>query len=116
MTEKNDRKELERRLAQARRMAKESFDRFIKERIERLIRDLEEQCGKAAMVGGLFPIGVQRRGDARFFSSPTRHSHFRTAESSANIRLRCLRRAPQSSPSGASSTSPLGGFQLTAPI
>jgi hypothetical protein len=43
MTEKSDRKELERRLAQARRMAKQSFDQLTKERIERLIRDLEEQ-------------------------------------------------------------------------
>ncbi len=43
MSEKSDRKELERRLAQARRMAKQPFDQLTKERIERLIRDLEEQ-------------------------------------------------------------------------
>jgi hypothetical protein len=43
MTDKSDRKELERRLAQARRMPKQSFDQITKERLEWLIRDLEEQ-------------------------------------------------------------------------
>jgi hypothetical protein len=43
MTERSDRKELERRLARARRMAKQSFDQLTKERLEKLIRDLEEQ-------------------------------------------------------------------------
>jgi hypothetical protein len=43
MTENGDRRELERRLEQARRMAKEPFDALTKERLARLIRDLEEQ-------------------------------------------------------------------------
>jgi hypothetical protein len=43
MTEKSDRKELERRLEQARRMAAQSTDSLTKERLEKLIRDLEEQ-------------------------------------------------------------------------
>ena len=44
MTEKkSDRKELERRLEQARRMAKEPNDPLTKERLEQLVRDLEEQ-------------------------------------------------------------------------
>jgi hypothetical protein len=43
MLQKSDREELERRLEQARRMAKEPVDPLTKERLERLIRDLEEQ-------------------------------------------------------------------------
>jgi hypothetical protein len=43
MLEKSDRKELERRLAQARRMAKEAVDQLTKARLMRLIRDLEDQ-------------------------------------------------------------------------
>jgi hypothetical protein len=43
MTEKSDRKELERRLEQARRMAKEPTDPLTKERLAKLISDLEEQ-------------------------------------------------------------------------
>jgi DNA-binding ferritin-like protein len=43
MTEKSDRKELERRLEQARRIAKQAVDPLTKEQLERLIRDLEEQ-------------------------------------------------------------------------
>jgi hypothetical protein len=43
MTEKSDRKELERRLERARRMAKQPIDPLTKERLEQLVRDLEEQ-------------------------------------------------------------------------
>jgi hypothetical protein len=43
MVEKSDRKELERRLAQARRMAEEPVDPLTKERLEQLVQDLEEQ-------------------------------------------------------------------------
>jgi hypothetical protein len=43
MADKSDRKELERRLAQARRMAAEPTDPLTKERLEKLVRDLEEQ-------------------------------------------------------------------------
>jgi hypothetical protein len=43
MTEKSDRKELERRLAKARRMAKEPVDPLTKERLAALILDLEDQ-------------------------------------------------------------------------
>ena len=43
MTEKSDRKELERRLEQARRIAKSQPDLLTRDRIEKLIRDLEEQ-------------------------------------------------------------------------
>jgi TATA-binding protein-associated factor Taf7 len=43
MTEKNNRNELERRLAQARRMAAEPTDPLTKERLAQLVRDLEEQ-------------------------------------------------------------------------
>jgi hypothetical protein len=43
MTEKSDRKELERRLEQARRMVREHDDPLTKERLSKLIRDLEEQ-------------------------------------------------------------------------
>ena len=42
MTGKSDRKELERRLEQARRMAA-GADPLTKERLEKMIRDLEEQ-------------------------------------------------------------------------
>lgn len=43
MTENSDRKELERRLEQARRMAAHHTDALTQERLEKLIRDLEEQ-------------------------------------------------------------------------
>jgi hypothetical protein len=43
MAEKSDRKELERRLAQARRMAKEAIDPLTKDRLAALIHDLVEQ-------------------------------------------------------------------------
>jgi hypothetical protein len=43
MPKTSDRKELERRLEQARRMAKQNFDPLTKERLEKLVRDLEEQ-------------------------------------------------------------------------
>jgi hypothetical protein len=43
MAEKSDRKELERRLAQARRMTEEPVDPLTKGRLEQLVRDLEEQ-------------------------------------------------------------------------
>ena len=43
MTEKNNRNELERLLAQARRMAAEPTDPLTKERLAQLVRDLEEQ-------------------------------------------------------------------------
>ena len=43
MTENGDREELERRLEQARRMAKEPVDILTKERLSVLIRDIEEQ-------------------------------------------------------------------------
>ena len=43
MIEKSDRKELERRLEQARRMAKEATDPLTNERLAKLISDLEEQ-------------------------------------------------------------------------
>jgi hypothetical protein len=43
MTEKSDRKELERRLAQARRMANEPTDPLTKARLAQLVRDLEDQ-------------------------------------------------------------------------
>jgi hypothetical protein len=43
MIEKSDRKELERRLEQARRMARDQDDPLTKERLAKLIRDLEEQ-------------------------------------------------------------------------
>jgi hypothetical protein len=42
MAEKSDRKELERRVEQARRMAA-GADPLTKERLEKLIRDIEEQ-------------------------------------------------------------------------
>lgn len=43
MTEKSDRKELERRLEQARRMAAYHTDTLTQERLEKLVRELEEQ-------------------------------------------------------------------------
>jgi TATA-binding protein-associated factor Taf7 len=43
MSEKSDRKELERRLAQARRMVAEAIDPLTKDRLAALIRDIEEQ-------------------------------------------------------------------------
>jgi hypothetical protein len=43
MSVRTDRKELERRLEQARRMAKQPLDPLTKERLEKLVRDLEEQ-------------------------------------------------------------------------
>jgi hypothetical protein len=43
MTEKSDRKELERRLEQARRILKEQNDSLTQGRLRTLIRDLEEQ-------------------------------------------------------------------------
>jgi len=43
MPESDDRKELQRRLDQARRMAKEPVDLLTKERLTKLISDLEEQ-------------------------------------------------------------------------
>jgi hypothetical protein len=43
MTENNNRNELERRLAQARRMAAEPTDQLTKERLAQLVRDLEDQ-------------------------------------------------------------------------
>jgi hypothetical protein len=43
MSEKSDRKELERRLEQARRMAREHDDPITKDRLSRLILELEEQ-------------------------------------------------------------------------
>jgi len=43
MADKSDRKELERRLEQARRMAFEPNDALTKERLAKLIHDLEEQ-------------------------------------------------------------------------
>jgi hypothetical protein len=43
MTDKSDRKELERRLEQVRRLAKDQDDPLTTERLARLIRDLEDQ-------------------------------------------------------------------------
>jgi hypothetical protein len=43
MAETSDRKELERRLAQARRMAAQHVDSLTKERLQKLVSDLEEQ-------------------------------------------------------------------------
>jgi hypothetical protein len=43
MAENSDRKELERRLEQARRVLNSQPDSVTKERIEKLVRDLEEQ-------------------------------------------------------------------------
>jgi hypothetical protein len=43
MTEKRDRKELEQRLAQARRLAREQTDALTQARLAALIRDLEDQ-------------------------------------------------------------------------
>lgn len=46
MAENSDRKELEQRLAQAKRIAGAILDPLTKERLERLVRELEEQCGR----------------------------------------------------------------------
>jgi hypothetical protein len=46
MDKKRDRKELERRLAQARRMATEPTDPLTKERLKTLVQELEEQLRK----------------------------------------------------------------------
>ena len=43
MTENTDCKELERRLAQARRMVEQSMDPLTTERLQKVIRDLEQQ-------------------------------------------------------------------------
>jgi hypothetical protein len=43
VAEKSDRKELERRLEQAKRMAAEPTDAVTKERLQRLVQELEEQ-------------------------------------------------------------------------
>ena len=43
VAEKSDRRELERRLEQAKRMAAEPTDAVTKERLQRLVHDLEEQ-------------------------------------------------------------------------
>jgi hypothetical protein len=43
MIEKSDRKELERRLEQARRLAKEAADAVTQARLFALIRDIEDQ-------------------------------------------------------------------------
>jgi hypothetical protein len=43
MVESNDRKELERRLEQAKRIADLPVDPLTKERLQRLVRELEEQ-------------------------------------------------------------------------
>lgn len=43
MLKKSDREELERRLEQARRMASQPVDPLTKERLEKLVHDLEEQ-------------------------------------------------------------------------
>jgi hypothetical protein len=42
-SDRSDRAELERRLAQARRMASAMTDALTKERLEELVRDLEQQ-------------------------------------------------------------------------
>ena len=43
MAQSSDRKELERRLVQARRIAELALDPLTKERLSRLVRELEEQ-------------------------------------------------------------------------
>lgn len=43
MAESNDRKELERRLEQARRIADLALDPLTKQRLQRLVQDLREQ-------------------------------------------------------------------------
>jgi hypothetical protein len=52
MTEKSDRRELERRLEQARRIAKEPVDELTNERLTRLIHDLEEQLREGRLTCG----------------------------------------------------------------
>ena len=45
MLSQDERKELERQLVQARRMAREPLDAVTKEHLQKLIRDLEDQLG-----------------------------------------------------------------------
>jgi hypothetical protein len=47
MIEKSDRKELERRLEQAKRMATLSSDTVTSERLQKLVQELEEQLRKS---------------------------------------------------------------------
>jgi hypothetical protein len=47
MNEKSDRKELERRLEQAKRAAAWLNDPVTTERLQKLVKDLEEQLGEA---------------------------------------------------------------------
>jgi hypothetical protein len=47
MDEKSDRKELERRLQQAKRMAAMSADPVTNERLRKLVQELEEQLRKS---------------------------------------------------------------------
>jgi hypothetical protein len=47
MIEKSDRKELERRLEQAKRMAALSSDTVTSERLQKLVQELEEQLRKS---------------------------------------------------------------------
>ena len=47
MDDKSDRKELERRLEQAKRMAAVSGDTVTNERLQKLVQDLEEQLRKS---------------------------------------------------------------------
>jgi hypothetical protein len=48
MVRKNNRQELERRVAQSRRLAAEPFDPITQERLRQLVLDLEEQLAKSA--------------------------------------------------------------------
>jgi TATA-binding protein-associated factor Taf7 len=48
MAESNNRKELERRLEQARRIADLALDPLTKERLQRLVHELEEQFETAS--------------------------------------------------------------------
>jgi hypothetical protein len=43
MAESSDRKELERRLEQARRISEQALDPLTKDRLQRLVQELEEQ-------------------------------------------------------------------------
>jgi hypothetical protein len=64
MDKKRDRKELERRLAEAKRMATEPNDPLTKERLKKLVQELEERFAnrsRAASVGGLFHIRPRHR-------------------------------------------------------
>jgi hypothetical protein len=47
MNEESDRKELQRRLEQAKRMAALPFDPVTDERMQKLVQDLEEQLRKS---------------------------------------------------------------------